>query len=84
MIVALAILAFITLCGVYMIQDLTNLMRDTRTVGEWFHCHPFEACDAVESVLRHGIPTAYWVRNDPDQEGALARIAEAAARRIAA
>lgn len=29
-------------------------LADTRTQGEWFHCHPFEACDAVERSIRHG------------------------------
>lgn len=29
-----------------------GLLDECRTVGEWFHCHPFEACDAVERAIR--------------------------------
>jgi Meiotically up-regulated gene 113 len=32
------------------------LLRETRTVGEWFHCHPLEACTVVERLIAHGIP----------------------------
>jgi hypothetical protein len=38
-------------------------LRDTRTVGEWFHCHPFDAIAAVERALRHPVPLAYFLRN---------------------
>lgn len=34
-------------------QDAHWLLRATRTVGEWFHCHPFEATAAVEYADRH-------------------------------
>jgi hypothetical protein len=27
-------------------------LADTRTIGEWFHCHPLEACDAVARIIR--------------------------------
>ncbi len=35
-------------------QDAHWLLRDTRTVGEWFHCHPFDATAAVEHASRRG------------------------------
>jgi hypothetical protein len=45
----------------YQIEQITHWrLRDTRTVGEWFHCHPLEACDAVEHSIRHGFPLAYF------------------------
>lgn len=45
------------LIGARMIERAAHwLLRDTRTVGEWFHCHPFEACDAVDRCIRKGIP----------------------------
>ncbi len=33
-------------------QDAHWLLHDTRTVGEWFHCHPFDATAAVEYAVR--------------------------------
>lgn len=27
-------------------------LREWRTVGEWFHVHPIEACDTVERLIR--------------------------------
>lgn len=32
------------------------ILRDTRTVGEWFHCHPIEACSVVDDLIAHGLP----------------------------
>ena len=32
------------------------LLRESRTTGEWFHCHPIEAADAVERCIRYGPP----------------------------
>lgn len=36
-------------------QDAHWLLRDTRTVGEWFHCHPFDATEAVERAMRRDV-----------------------------
>jgi hypothetical protein len=48
----------------YTIEQAAHwLLRDTRTHGEWFHCHPFHACDVVDRIVRRGIPLAY-VRRD--------------------
>lgn len=27
-------------------------LADTRTIGEWFHCHPLEACDVIAKIIR--------------------------------
>jgi hypothetical protein len=32
------------------------ILRESRTIGEWFHCHPLEACDAVDRCIRKGVP----------------------------
>lgn len=40
------------------------LLRDTRTVGEWFHCHPFEAVEAVERALRRGETYLAYLRHE--------------------
>lgn len=37
-------------------QQVHVLLRDCRTMGEWFHCHPLEAVDAVERSVR------WWAR----------------------
>lgn len=38
----------------YEVEQIAHwLLGSTRTVGEWFHCHPFEATAAVERVLRN-------------------------------
>lgn len=34
------------------------LLRETRTVAEWFHCHPIEACSVIDDVIAHGAPVA--------------------------
>lgn len=54
-------------------QQAHWLLRDTRTVGEWFHCHPLEACDAVDQVMRHGAGFGYLFKNRQDPEAALAQ-----------
>jgi hypothetical protein len=33
-------------------QDVHEDLRDCRTVGEWFHCHPLEAVEAVERSIQ--------------------------------
>lgn len=35
------------------------LLDDARTVGEWFHCHPLEAVDAVRKAMRGGAYLSY-------------------------
>ncbi len=43
-------------------QSAHHLLADCRTTGEWFHCHPLEACDLVERVLRRGVPVTLFDR----------------------
>lgn len=31
-------------------------LRETRTVGEWFHCHPIEAKNALLRAMRGPVP----------------------------
>lgn len=40
------------------------ILRDSRTVGEWFHCHPFEACDAVAYADRMKWPSSLRILAD--------------------
>ena len=51
------------------IEQLAHwLLRDTRTMGEWFHCHPVEAVAAVEKAMRgRGIYLEYqrWLDAQP-------------------
>lgn len=66
---------FKTRSAAYDIEQKTHwVLRETRTVGEWFHCHPFEACDAVEQVMRHGVSMGYLFKNMKDPEAELARV----------
>lgn len=50
------------------LQAHTSL-AETRTTGEWFHCHPFEATAAVERALRATVPVA-------DDRDEMARLAD--------
>lgn len=40
------------------------LLRDWRTIGEWFSCSPEEAREAITHVIEHGVPLDYYRGGD--------------------
>lgn len=39
-------------------QAAHRLLAGDRTIGEWFHTHPLEACALIDGLVAHGIPIA--------------------------
>lgn len=49
----------------YVVEQAAHwLLREWRTIGEWFSCSAEEAAEAVTQVIERGVPLGYFERGD--------------------